>query len=52
VTRLLSLALLTPTIIEQCLAGQQPRTLTLRRLQRHRLLDEWVAQYQTIDQFA
>ena len=51
VTRLLPLALLAPTIIEQCLAGQQPRTLTLRWLQRHRLPIDWQAQRQTIDQF-
>jgi hypothetical protein len=51
VTRLLPLALLAPAIIEQCLAGQQPRTLTLRWLQRHRLPDDWLAQHQVIDQF-
>lgn len=51
VTRLLPLALLAPEIIEQCVAGQQPRTLTLRWLQRHRLPIDWQAQRQTIDQF-
>lgn len=51
VTRLLPLALLPPAIIEQCLAGQQPRTLTLRWLQRNRLPNDWVAQHQAIDQF-
>lgn len=51
VTRLLPLALLAPAISEQCLAGQQPRTLTLRWLLRHSLPIDWQAQQQAIDQF-
>jgi hypothetical protein len=51
VTRLLPLALLAPGIIEECLAGQHPRTLTLLWLQRHRLPDDWQAQCETIGQF-
>jgi len=51
VTRLLTLALLAPEIIERCLAGRQPRTLTLRWLQRNRLPIDWQAQQQFIDQF-
>ena len=51
VTRLLPLALLAPTIVEQCLAGRQPRTLSLRWLQRHRLPFDWQAQWQVIEQF-
>lgn len=51
VTRLLPLALLAPDLIEQCLAGRQPRILTLRWLQRHRLPIVWQAQQQIIDQF-
>ena len=51
VNKLLPLDRLSPEIIEQCLAGQQPRTLTLRWLQRHRLPNGWQAQRQVIDQF-
>jgi ParB-like chromosome segregation protein Spo0J len=51
VTRLLPLALLAPAIIEQCLAGRQPRSLTLRWLQRHRLPDDWQGQHRAIDRF-
>lgn len=51
VNKLLTLALLSPEFIEQCLAGQQPRTLTLRWLQRHRLPNDWRAQRQLIAQF-
>jgi hypothetical protein len=51
VNKLLPLALLAPDLIEQCLAGQQPQTLTLFWLQRHPLPVDWEAQRQVIDQF-
>jgi len=51
VNKLLTLALLSPEFIEQCLAGRQPRTLTLRWLQRHRLPIDWRAQRRVIAQF-
>ncbi|RYU61326.1 site-specific recombinase resolvase [Methylolobus aquaticus] len=51
VNKLLTLALLSPDLIEQCLAGRQPRTLTLRWLQRHRLPNDWPAQREVIDRF-
>lgn len=51
VTRMLPLALLAPDIVKECLAGRQPRALTLLWLQRHRLPEDWQAQRQAIEQF-
>ena len=51
VNKLLPLARLSPEFVEQCLAGQQPRTLTLRWLQRNHLPNDWQAQRQVIAQF-
>jgi len=51
VSRILHLGLMAPTLVETCLAGQQPRTLNLKRLQRQRLPNDWTAQQQVIDSF-
>jgi hypothetical protein len=51
VSRIMHLGLMAPDLIETCLAGQQPRTLTLKWLQRHRLPNDWTAQRQIIDSF-
>jgi len=50
VTRILHLALLSPEIIKELLAGRQPRTLTLEWLKRHRLPNDWRAQKELIQQ--
>lgn len=52
VCRLLHLSLLSPDPIEMFLFGQQPRTLTLKRLQRNRLPYGWQAQRTIIERFA
>jgi hypothetical protein len=44
VNELLRLTLLAPDIIEQLMAGRQPRRLTLMWFQRNRLPVEWPAQ--------
>lgn len=44
VNELLRLTLLAPDIIEQLMAGRQPRRLTLMWFQRNRLPVEWQAQ--------
>jgi hypothetical protein len=44
VNELLRLALLAPDLIDQLMAGRQPRRLTLMWFQRNRLPVEWPAQ--------
>ena len=51
VSRLLHLALLSPELIDLFMAGRQPRTLTLKWLQRNRLPNDWQEQRTIIDQF-
>ena len=51
VSRLLHLALLSPELIDLFMAGRQPRTLTLKWLQRNRLPNDWEEQRAMIDQF-
>ena len=51
VSRILHLGLMAPSLVETCLAGQQPRTLNLKWLQRHRLPNDWTAQQQTFASF-
>ena len=50
-TRVLRLTLLAPDIIEQMLAGRQPRRLTLMWFQRNRLAVDWQAQRRIIANF-
>ena len=45
------LSSLAPDLVEQILAGRQPRRLTLCWLQRHRLPVEWPAQRELIASF-
>lgn len=45
------LCLLAPDIIEQMMAGQQPRRMRLTWLLHHRLPTDWAAQRQIIKQF-
>ncbi len=52
VSRIVHLGLMAPDLVETCLAGQQPRTLTLKWLQRHRLPNDWAAQQQIMIPFA
>ena len=49
VSRLLHLSLLSPPFVQSCLAGRQPRTLTLKWLQRHRLPIDWQAQLKALE---
>jgi hypothetical protein len=51
ISHVLRLALLAPEIVERCLAGQQPRTLTQRWLKRHRLPNDWQGQRELVDRF-
>jgi hypothetical protein len=51
VNELLRLTLLTPDIIEQLIAGKQPRRLTLMWFQRHRLPVDWPVQRNIIASF-
>ena len=51
ISHVLRLALLSPELVERCLAGRQPRTLTQRWLKRHRLPNDWQEQRTIIDQF-
>jgi hypothetical protein len=51
VNELLRLTLLAPDIIEQLMAGRQPRRLTLMWFQRHRLPVEWRDQRDIIASF-
>ncbi len=44
VNEMLRLTLLAPDLIEQLMAGQQPRSLTVAQFQRNRLPVEWQAQ--------
>ena len=46
VNELLRLTLLAPDIIEQFMAGKQPRRLTLMWFQRNRLMVDWQGQRQ------
>lgn len=51
VGRMLRLARLAPDLVEQCLACEQPRRLTLLWLMRHDIPISWPAQRQLFDQF-
>ena len=51
VNELLRLTLLAPDLIEQLMAGRQPRRLTLMWFQRHRLPVEWSAQHEIVGRF-
>ena len=51
VNELLRLTLLAPDLIEQLMAGRQPRRLTLMWFQRHRLPVQWSAQRDIIGSF-
>jgi hypothetical protein len=51
VNELLRLTLLAPGIIEQLMAGRQPRRLNLMWFQRHPLPVYWQAQHQIIANF-
>ena len=51
VNELLRLTLLAPDIIEQFMAGKQPRRLTLMWFQRNRLMVDWQAQRQLMASF-
>ena len=51
VSHVLRLACLAPELVERCLAGQQPRTLTQRWLKRNALPDDWREQRDLIDRF-
>jgi hypothetical protein len=51
VNELLRLTLLAPDIIEQLMAGRQPRRLTLMWFQRNPLPVDWLAQRAIIDNF-
>lgn len=51
VNELLRLTLLAPDIIEQFMAGKQPRRLTLMWFQRNRLTVDWQAQRQLMASF-
>lgn len=51
VNELLRLTLLAPGIIEQFMAGRQPRRLTLMWFQRNRLMLDWHAQRQLMNSF-
>lgn len=51
VNELLRLTLLAPDIIEQFMAGRQPRRLTLMWFQRNRLMVDWHAQRQLMASF-
>ena len=51
VNELLRLTLLAPDIIEQFMAGKQPRRLTLMWFQRNRLMVDWQAQRELIASF-
>ena len=52
VSRVLQIGRMAPDLVETCLSGQQPRTLTLKWLQRHRLPNDWAAQRQILSTFA
>jgi len=51
INELLRLTLLAPDIIEQFMAGRQPRRLTLLWFQRNRLMVDWQAQRALIARF-
>ncbi len=51
VNELLRLTLLAPDIIEQFIAGRQPRRLTLMWFQRNRLMVDWQAQRELMASF-
>ena len=51
VNELLRLTLLAPDIIEQFMAGKQPRRLTLMWFQRNRLMVDWQGQRQLMASF-
>ncbi len=51
VSRVLHLGLMAPGLMATCLAGQQPRTLNLKWLQRHRLPNDWQAQQSLFESF-
>jgi hypothetical protein len=51
VNELLRFILLASDLIEQLMAGRQPRRLTLMWFQRHRLPVEWSAQRDIMERF-
>jgi len=51
VNEMLRLTLLAPDLIEQLMAGQQPRSLTVVRFQRNRLPVDWQAQREMFTRF-
>jgi len=51
VNELLRLTLLSPQIVLALLAGQQPKTLTLRWLKNHELPADWEAQVEVFGAF-
>lgn len=51
INELLRLTLLAPDIIEQFMAGKQPRRLTLMWFQRNRLMVDWQAQRELMASF-
>ena len=51
ISHVLRLAFLAPDLVERCLAGEQPRTLTQRWLKRRVLPDDWCEQRDMIGRF-
>jgi hypothetical protein len=51
VSHVLRLACLAPELVERCLAGQQPRTLTQRWLKRKVVPDDWQEQRELFVRF-
>ena len=51
VNEALWLTLLTPDVVQQVLAGHQPRTLSLKWLQLHPLSSDWTTQRTLFDNF-
>ena len=51
VSHVLRLTCLAPDLVERCLAGQQPRTLTQRWLKWNPLPDDWRAQRDVFARF-
>lgn len=51
VNEALRLTLLTPDVVQQVLAGHQPRTLSLKWLQLHPLSSDWTTQRTLFDAF-
>ena len=51
ISHLLRLVCLAPELVERCLAGQQPRTLTQRWVKRHPLPHDWCDQRDAFARF-